>query len=86
MLAIEIDAEIDDNSETHIKLPRPQRRGPARVIVLLDADQSAPVAPKRHAPSPRLAFKGAQMNGDDLAPALTTSEWGELYGERHSKT
>jgi len=79
MLAIEIDAEIDDNSEIHIKLPRPQRRGPARVIVLLDADQPTSVALKRHAPSPRLAFQGAVLNGDDLAPALTPGEWGDLY-------
>jgi hypothetical protein len=79
MLAIEIETEIDENSEIHIKLPRPQRRGPARVIVLLDADQAEPVAPKKHRPSPRLAFQGAVLHGDDLAPALTPSEWGELY-------
>ncbi|WP_295384366.1 hypothetical protein [uncultured Thiodictyon sp.] len=79
MLAIEIDTEIDENSEIHIKLPRPQCRGPARVIVLLDVDQAELAAPKKHRPSPRLAFKGAQLHGDDLAPALTPSEWGELY-------
>jgi hypothetical protein len=49
------------------------------VIVLLDADQAEPVAPKKHRPSPRLAFQGAVLHGDDLAPALTPSEWGELY-------
>jgi len=79
MLAIEIDAEIDDNSEIHIKLPRSQPRGPARVIVLLETDQPTSVLPKRHAPSPRLAFRGAVLNGDDLAPALTPGEWGDLY-------
>ncbi len=79
MLAIEIDAEIDENSEIHIKLPRSQRRGPARVIVLLEAEQPRPSAPKRHAPSPRLAFQGAVLNGDDIVPALTPGEWGDLY-------
>jgi hypothetical protein len=39
MQAIEIEAQIDENGEIHIKLPRPRPSGSARVIVLFDADE-----------------------------------------------
>jgi hypothetical protein len=41
MQAIEIEAQIDENGEIHIKLPQPRPPGTARVIVLFDADQDA---------------------------------------------
>jgi hypothetical protein len=43
MQAIEIEARIDEQGEIHIKLPQRRPPGPARVIVLLDGDQDAPV-------------------------------------------
>jgi len=43
MQAIEIEARIDEQGEIHIKLPQMRRPGPARVIVLFDGDQDAPV-------------------------------------------
>lgn len=79
MQAIEIEAEIDENNEIHIKLPTPHKPGHARVIVLLDADQKAAVKPIKHRPSPYLAYKGAELHGDDIAPAFSQDEWGEIY-------
>jgi hypothetical protein len=41
MQAIEIEAQIDENGEIHIKLPQRRPPGTARVIVLFDTDQDA---------------------------------------------
>lgn len=79
MQALEMEAEIDENNEIHIKLPKPHKPGHARVIVLLDEDQDTVVAPRKHRPSPRLAYKGAELHGDDTAPAFSQDEWGEMY-------
>ena len=79
MQAIEIDVEVDANSEIHIKLPEPHQPGPARVIVLVETEQASPAKTPRHQPSPRLAGKGAKLHGDDIAPAFTLEEWGDLY-------
>jgi hypothetical protein len=49
------------------------------VIVLLDADRDIAAVPKKHRPSPRLANKGAELYRDDIAPAFSQDEWGELY-------
>ena len=80
MNAIEIEADVDDNNELHIKLPEPHRGQRARVIVLIPAPGEPEVASgaSRHSPSPRLAFKGARVHGDDLAPAFSEEEWGDL--------
>ncbi len=43
MQAIEIEAQIDENGEIHIKLPRRRPPGNARVIALFDTDQDASV-------------------------------------------
>jgi len=79
MQAIEIDTEIDDNGEIHIKLPQPRRPGPARVIVLFDTDQEERTEPAKHRPPASLAGKGARLHGDDIAPAFSAEEWGDLY-------
>jgi hypothetical protein len=79
MHAIEIDADVNADGEIHIKLPRPQQPGRARVIVLLEADRDEPPSSKGHKPSPRLAFKGAKLHGDDIEPAFSPEEWGEIY-------
>jgi hypothetical protein len=79
MQAIEIEAWIDANDEIRIKLPERYLPGPARVIVLFDADQESRTEPRRHMPSSRLADKGAKLHGDDIAPAFSQDEWGELY-------
>ncbi|WP_373508595.1 hypothetical protein [Thiocapsa sp.] len=76
MQAIEIDTEIDDNGEIHIKLPEPRRPGPARVIVLFDADKEARAEPVKHRPPPSLAGKGARLHGDDVAPVLLSDTEG----------
>ena len=79
MQAIEIDARIDDQGEIHIKLPQPRPPGPARVIVLIEAPEAVPAGRSRHEPPPELAWKGAEVHGDDIAPAFTLEEWGDLY-------
>jgi hypothetical protein len=79
MQAIEIDARIDERGEIHIKLPQGRPPGPARVIVLFDTDQASRPEPRRHMPSSRLADKGAKLHGDDIAPAFSQDEWGDLY-------
>jgi hypothetical protein len=79
MQAIEIDARIDEKGEIHIKLPQGRPPGPARVIVLFDLDETGRAGPQRHKPSARLAGKGAKLHGDDLAPAFSQEEWGDLY-------
>jgi hypothetical protein len=33
----------------------------------------------RHKPSPTLAYQGAKLLGDDLAPAIALEEWGDLF-------
>jgi hypothetical protein len=79
MQAIEIDTRIDEKGEIHIKLPQPRPPGPARVIVLFEAPEAAPGGRLRHEPPPELAWKGAEVRGDDIAPAFTPEEWGDLY-------
>jgi hypothetical protein len=37
------------------------------------------MAMRRHRPSPRLYDKDARLHGDDIAPALSPAEWGDLY-------
>jgi len=79
MQAIEIDAQIDDQGEIHIKLPQPRPPGPARVIVLFEGPEGIPAGRPRHRPPAELAWKGAQVHGDDMAPAIALEEWGDLY-------
>lgn len=80
MQAIEIEAEIDDQGEIRIQLPEPRQAGHARVIVLFDNDRAdRTMAMRRHQPSPRLSGKGARLHGNDIAPALSPEEWGDLY-------
>lgn len=79
MHAIEIETEIDENNEIHIKLPQQHQPGRARVIVLIEADQGERGKSRKRTPSPRLAYKGAELHGDDIAPAFSQDEWGELY-------
>ncbi len=79
MQAIEIETEINDNAEIHLKLPRGLEPGPARVIVLIEAREAVPAERSRHEPPPELAWKGAEVHGDDIAPAFTLEEWGALY-------
>jgi hypothetical protein len=49
------------------------------VILLID-DQSQ--IPPRRKPSPRLAYQGAVLLGDDLAPAFTPEDW-DMLGEQN---
>ena len=87
MHAIELNAQIDDRGEIHLKLPDPHARGQARVIVLyepapapeLEPQPEARPTPDRRMPSPRLANRGAKLHGDDIAPAFAVEEWGDLY-------
>jgi hypothetical protein len=71
MQAIEIEAEINDNAEIHLKLPRGLEPGPARVIVLIEAREAVLTGRWRHERPPELAWKGAEVHGDDIAPAFT---------------
>lgn len=79
MKAIELEAEVDENNEIHIKLPKQHRGERARVIVVLESEQGVAAKAPRHRPSPRLAFRGARLDGDDIEPAFTEEEWGALY-------
>lgn len=79
MQAIEIDTEIDDNAEIHLQLPRGLKSGPARVIVLIEAQAAGQTECPRHEPPAELAWQGAELHGDDIAPAFTLEEWGDLY-------
>lgn len=48
------------------------------VIVL----RKEPKEPRpRNLPSPLLAWRGAKLLGDDVAPAFSIEEWGELFQE-----
>jgi len=40
MNAIELEANVDENNELHLKLPEPYRGKHARIIVLLDSPES----------------------------------------------
>ncbi len=79
MQAIEINTRIDEKGEIHIKLPQGRPSGPARVIVLFESDWEDPPQPRKHRPSARLANQGATLHGDDIAPAFSQYEWGEMY-------
>lgn len=46
-------------------------------VILLRKERSAPLL--HHKPSPKLAYQGAQLLGDDIAPAIAIEEWGDLY-------
>jgi hypothetical protein len=46
-------------------------------IILLRKERSASLP--RHKPSPKLAYQGAKLLGDDIAPAIAIEEWGEIY-------
>lgn len=51
------------------------------VIVLRKGPRAS--CPK-HKPSLKLAYQGAKLLGDDLAPAIALEEWGDLYGNNDS--
>ena len=53
------------------------------VIVLRKERQSSR---PRNQPSPELAWRGAKLFGDDVAPAFTVEEWGELFQEDRSES
>lgn len=80
MNAVEIEADVDENNELHLTLPGQHRGQHARVIVLLPSTDEHGAAPglRRRKPSPRLANKGARIHGDDLAPAFSDEDWGDL--------
>jgi hypothetical protein len=68
MQAIEVETEIDENHEIHIRLPGEVRSGKARVVVLYDETDELPASAE---PKPvRLGlFQGqAQLSGDFDAP------------------
>ena len=47
-------------------------------VILLMAELTHSQPPKRRQPSPRLAYKGATLYGDDMEPALPANEWNML--------
>ena len=52
------------------------------VIVL----RKEPKKPRpRNQPSPLLAWRGAKLLGDDIAPAFSIEEWGDLFQENNSE-
>lgn len=51
------------------------------VIVLRKGPRAS--CPK-HKPSPKLAYQGAKLLGDDLAPAIALEKWGDLYRNNDS--
>ena len=79
MQAIEIETEIDENAEIHLRLPRGLKPGRARVIVLVESRETAPTERPGHEPPAELAWQGAELLGDDIAPAFTLEEWGDIY-------
>ncbi len=40
---------------------------------------AGPMTIRRRRPSPRLAWQGARIHGDDLAPAIPLGDWGNLF-------
>ncbi len=64
------------DSDGHLaNLPTFPPNEEVEVIVLL----KEPKKPKpRNQPSPLLAWQGAKLIGDDIAPAFSAEEWGKL--------
>ncbi len=52
-------------------------------VIVVRKGQAVPLP--RHKPSPMLAFQGAKLPGDDVAPAIGIEEWGELFQGDHVK-
>jgi hypothetical protein len=48
------------------------------VEVIVLRKEPMPLRP-RHQPSPKLAYRGAKLVGDDVEPAIAMEEWGELF-------
>jgi hypothetical protein len=70
MQAIEVEAEIDENHELHLKLPD-HAVGPAKVIVLLQ-DSSAV---QKRPPVQLGLFRGKIRIGDDFDEPLPDDFW-----------
>jgi len=59
-----------------IGLPPLASKEEVEIIVI----RKEPVSPRSgHRPSPRLAYSGAMLTGDDIEPAFTAEEWGQLF-------
>ncbi len=78
MYALELETEVDENNEIHLKLPEQYPKKHAKVIVLMDvAAQKA----RKRTPSPRLANQGAKWYGDELQPAFDNGDWNDLFAD-----
>jgi len=69
MQAIEIETEIDENHEIHLKLPN-QVVGPAKVIVLLQDDKTSVRKPVELG-----LFRGKIKISDDFDAPLSDEFW-----------
>jgi len=70
MQAIEIEAEIDENHEIHVKLPDTVASGTAKVIVLFGDE-----AKKPHKPLKLGLFEGQIQISDDFDEPLPDEFW-----------
>jgi hypothetical protein len=41
--------------------------------------------PRRRQPSPKLAWQGAKLLGDDLAPTIPLEDWGDVFQDKQAK-
>jgi hypothetical protein len=62
-------------------LPKVAPYQKVEIILLVDDVEPAVFQPlpQRRKPSPRLANQGAQLHGDDMAPAIPLADWGAIY-------
>jgi hypothetical protein len=59
-----------------IGLPTLQPLEEVEVIILR---KEVPLPQRRHQPSPELAGRGAHLLGDDIEPAISLEDWGEIF-------
>lgn len=52
-------------------------------VVLLRPE---PARTKQRQPSPKLAWQGAKLLGDDLAPAIPLEDWGDAFQDQRAKS
>ncbi len=77
MQAIEIETEIDENHEIHIKLPKEVQARKARVVVMYDEPSSEvqEQQPQERRPIKLGLFRGQIQMSDDFDEPLSDDFW-----------
>ena len=76
MQAIELEAEIDENHEIHLKLPVDVRAGKAKVVVLYESTENADETPAQERRPLKLGlFRGQIQMSDDFDDSLPDEFW-----------